>query len=182
MPQARRGGRLPFPDAAFDHALVCFVLEHLPEPAAALAALAELGRVARPGGSLTVIEGDHGSVLLHPNNPRARAAIACQVPLQRAAGGDPEIGRRLGPLLRQAGLAGVRVSARLLHADGSRPALGDGFVRRTFAAMVAGIRDEAIGAGLTDEAALDAGLDALRRRTAPSATRSSRPPPTCRRG
>ncbi|TGD93176.1 methyltransferase domain-containing protein [Methylobacterium nonmethylotrophicum] len=158
---------LPFADATFDHAFVCFVLEHLPEPAAALA---ELRRVLRPGGSLTVIEGGHGSVLLHPEDPGARAVIACQVALQRAAGGDAEIGRRLGPLLGQAGFAAVRVSPRPVAVDGSRPALAEGFVRRTFAAMVAGIRDEAIRAGLTDAAAFDAGLRALLRTAEPDGT------------
>ncbi len=144
---------LPFPRASFDHAFVCFVLEHLPDHPAVLA---ELRRVVRPGGSLTVIEGDHGSVLLHPEDTAARAAIACQVALQRRAGGDPEIGRRLSPLLRQAGFA-----------DGSRPDLAEGFVRRIFAAMVAGIRDEAIRAGLTDGPAFDAGLAALDRAAGP---------------
>jgi SAM-dependent methyltransferase len=158
---------LPFADAAFDHAFVCFVLEHLPEPAAALA---ELRRVVRPGGSLTVIEGDHGSVLLHPEDAAARAAIACQVALQRAAGGDAEIGRRLAPLLRQAGFAEARVSPRLVYVDGSRPALAEGFIRRTFTAMVAGIRDEAVRAGLTQEAAFDAGLRGLLRAADPDGT------------
>ncbi len=44
------------------------------------------GRVAPRGAagrSLTVIEGDHGSVLLHPEDAAARAAIACQAALQR---------------------------------------------------------------------------------------------------
>ncbi|WP_207546473.1 methyltransferase domain-containing protein [Methylobacterium indicum] len=155
---------LPFPRASFDHAFVCFVLEHLPDPPAVLA---ELRRVVRPGGSLTVIEGDHGSVLLHPEDTAARAAIACQVALQRRAGGDPEIGRRLSPLLRQAGFADIRVLPHLVYADGSRPDLAEGFVRRTFAAMVAGIRDEAIRAGLTDGPAFDAGLAALDRAAGP---------------
>ncbi|WP_207419866.1 class I SAM-dependent methyltransferase [Roseomonas haemaphysalidis] len=54
---------MPFGDASFDHVFVCFVLEHLADPAAALG---ELQRVLRPGGSLTVIEGDHGSTLTPP--------------------------------------------------------------------------------------------------------------------
>ena len=48
---------LPFPSAHFDHVFVCFVLEHLTNPAGALEALM---RVLKPGGSITVIEGDHG--------------------------------------------------------------------------------------------------------------------------
>src|SRR5690606_33268965 len=49
---------LPFEDASFDHVFVCFVLEHLADP---VDALRRLARVLRPGGTITVIEGDHGS-------------------------------------------------------------------------------------------------------------------------
>lgn len=162
LPEFRPGDlrALPFADASFDHAFVCFVLEHLVEPEAALA---ELRRVVRPGGSLTVIEGDHGSTFFHPESAAARDAIRCQVALQRAAGGDAGIGRRLFPLLSAAGLCGVRVSPRQVYVDGSRPALADGFIRRTFTAMVAGVRDEAIGAGMTEAGAFDAGIEALLR-------------------
>lgn len=166
VPQLRQGDlqALPFPDSSFDHAFVCFVLEHLRDPATALS---ELRRVLRPGGTLTVIEGDHGSALFHPDDPAARDAVRCQVTLQRAAGGDPDIGRRLYPSLKAAGLRTVRVSPRQVYVDGSRPELADGFVRRTFTAMVAGVRDEAIRAGLTDAAAFDAGIRALLRTAEP---------------
>jgi SAM-dependent methyltransferase len=155
---------LPFADASFDHAFVCFVLEHLPRPEAALA---ELRRVLRPGGSLTVIEGDHASTLFHPDSPAARAAIGCQVELQRRAGGDATIGRRLYPLLAGADFGAVRVSPRLVYVDGSRPELAEGFTRKTFTAMVAGVRDGAVQAGLTDPAAFDAGIRALLRTAEP---------------
>ena len=134
---------LPFADANFDHAFVCFVLEHLPDPAAALG---ELRRVLRPGGSLTVIEGDHGSTPFHPDDPAARHAIRCQVELQ-GGGGDAEIGRRLYPLLAATDFRDLRVSLRPVYVDASRPALVEGFIRRTFTAIVARIREEASGAG-----------------------------------
>ena len=155
---------LPFPEGSFDHVFACFVLEHLSAPDAALAALRY---VLRPGGSLTVIEGDHGSVLFHPENAAARHAIACQVELQRRAGGDAMIGRRLSALLRDAGFEAVRISPRLIYADAGRPALVEGFIRRTFTAMVAGVREPAIAAGLTNAAAFDAGIAALERSAAP---------------
>ncbi len=166
LPEFRLGDllSLPFPDASFDHVFVCFVLEHLAEPAAALI---ELRRVLRRGGSLTVIEGDHGSALFHPDDAAARAAIRCQVALQRSAGGDAELGRRLYPLLAAAGLRDLRVSPRPVYVDATRPELVDGFIRRTFTAMVAGVRDEAIRAGLTDADAFDTGIRALLRTAEP---------------
>jgi SAM-dependent methyltransferase len=155
---------LPFADASFDHAFVCFVLEHLSDPEVALA---ELRRMLRPGGTLTVVEGDHGSALFHPDDAAARAAVWCQVELQRASGGDANIGRRLRPLLVGAGLHAVQVSPRLVYVDASRPELVEGFIRRTFTAMVAGVRDEAIRVGLAQAAAFDAGIRALLRTTEP---------------
>lgn len=155
---------LPFAAASFDHVFVCFVLEHLPDPAAVLAALR---RVLRPGGTITAIEGDHGSTLFHPDSDAARAAIGCQVELQRRAGGNALIGRRLSPLLRGAGFEAVRVSPRLIYVDAGRPALVDGFIRRTFAAMVEGVRTPALAAGLIGAETFDAGIQALHRTTEP---------------
>ena len=126
-------------------------------------ALAELLRVLEPGGTITAIEGDHGSTFFHPDNPAGHAAIRCQVELQRAAGGDAMIGRRLHPLLTEAGFRAVRASPRMVYVDASRPALADGFTRKTFTAMVAGVRGAAIEAGLAYAAAFDDGIRALLR-------------------
>ncbi|RFS83842.1 methyltransferase domain-containing protein [Actinomadura spongiicola] len=158
---------LPFPDDAFDHVFVCFVLEHLPDPRAALAGLR---RVLRPGGTLTVIEGDHGSVFLHPDSPHARAVIAHLVALQAAAGGDALIGRRLAPLLASAGYDRVRVSPRTVYTDRSRPALAQAVTLDTFTAMVAAVRDDAIAAGLTTPADWDRGVADLHRAAEPDGT------------
>jgi SAM-dependent methyltransferase len=153
---------LPFAAESFDHVFVCFVLEHLARPAEALAILE---RVLRPGGSMTVIEGDHGSTSFHPDSAAAHAAIDCQVALQRAAGGNASIGRQVYPLMVAAGLQAVRVSPRMVYVDASRPDLVDGFTRRTFIAMIEGVREAAIGAGLTEPEAFDAGIAALQRTT-----------------
>jgi SAM-dependent methyltransferase len=153
---------LPFDAGSFDHAFVCFVLEHLSRPARALA---NLKRLLKPGGTITVIEGDHGSAYFHPDSPAAHAAIQCQVELQRAAGGNALIGRQLYPLLVEAGFDAVRVSPRMVYVDSSRPDLVDGFTRRTFTAMIEGIREPAIAEGLTEPESFDAGVRALHRTT-----------------
>ena len=42
------------------------------------------------------------------------------------------------PLLVEAGFEAVRVSPRMVYVDASRPALVDGFTRKTFTAMIEG--------------------------------------------
>jgi SAM-dependent methyltransferase len=140
--------RLPFPAAHFDHAFVCFVLEHLDRPEEALRSLM---RVVRPGGSITVIEGDHGSTFFHPSSDKAQRTIACLVRVQAQGGGDANIGRRLFPLLSAVGLRDVQVSPRFVYCDSSRPRWVDGFTSKTFIAMVEGARETSLRLGLMDE-------------------------------
>src|SRR6266550_2959042 len=153
---------LPFDAESFDHVFVCFVLEHLSRP---LQALAILKGVLRPGGTITVIEGDHGSAYFYPDSSAAQAAIDCLVELQRRAGGNALIGRQVFPLLVEAGFDAVRVSPRMVYVDSSRPDLVDGFTRKTFTAMVEGVRQPAIAAGLTEPERFDAGVRDLYRTT-----------------
>ena len=155
---------LPFADATFDAVFVCFVLEHLTEP---LRALAELQRVLRPGGALTVIEGDHGSAYFHPDSELARKTIQCLVELQKSDGGDSLIGRRLYPLLDQAGFAHIEVSPRAVYADPSRPGMVEGFTRNTFTAMVEGVGVRAMQAGLMDPDSWRQGIAELHRTAGP---------------
>jgi SAM-dependent methyltransferase len=150
---------LPFEPDSFDHVFVCFVLEHLSQPVEALRAVQ---RVLKPGGTITVIEGDHGSAYFHPDSAAAHDAIQCLVTLQRE-GGDSEIGRRLYPVLCEAGFADVAVSPRLVYVDDSRPQLVDGFTRKTFTAMIEGVREPAIARGLLSAERFDEGIRDLYR-------------------
>ena len=140
---------------AFDHVFICFVLEHLARP---LDALAALKTVLRPGGTITAIEGDHGSAYFHPDSKAAHDAIRCLVDLQRAAGGNALIGRELYPLLTAGGFHGVRVSPRMVYVDSSKPELVEGFTKRTFTAMIEGVREPALEAGMLDAAVFDGGI------------------------
>ncbi len=154
----------PFPSQSFDHVFVCFVLEHLKEP---LAALQKLKTYLRPGGTITVIEGDHGSAYFHPESDAARAAIHCQVELQSRVGGNALIGRSLYPLLVAAGYGEVRVSPRMVYVDSSKPELVEGFTKKTFTAMIEGVRQSAIDEGFIDAVTFDNGIKDLYRTTEP---------------
>ena len=151
---------LPFSEAAFDHVFLCFVLEHLANPIGALQALQKM---LRPGGTLTVIEGDHGSTYFWPDSEYARRAIQCQVELQARACGDANIGRRLYPLLVAAGFDAPQISPRMVYVDGSKPLLIDGFTRRTFTAMIEGVREQSLASGLSTPDAFDRGVADLHR-------------------
>jgi ubiquinone/menaquinone biosynthesis C-methylase UbiE len=153
---------LPFDPESFDHIFVCFVLEHLSRPVEALNCLKSLLKVS---GTITVIEGDHGSTYFYPDNRSAYKAIQCQVELQRRAGGNANIGRELYPLLNRAGFSSVHVSPRMVYVDSSRPLLVDGFTKNTFTAMIEGVRNSSLEAGLIDEKTFDEGIKGLYRTT-----------------
>lgn len=154
--------KLPFKSESFDHIFVCFVLEHLVHPDEALIYLKSLIKV---GGTITVIEGDHGSTYFYPDNEAAHKSIKCQVELQKTAGGNANIGRELYPLLNKTGFTGICVSPRMVYVDSSKPHMVEGFTKNTFTAMIEGVREQAIHAGLIDGATFDEGIEALYRTT-----------------
>jgi len=158
---------LPFDEGHFDHVFLCFVLEHVEATAAALEALK---RVLRRGGTITAIEGDHGSWYCHPQSDAAAQAVQCLVDVQARLGGDALVGRRLYPLLTGAGFRGVRVSPRMVYVDSSRPDLVEGFSKNTFIAMVEGVRDQALSLGLIDPATWEKGIADMYRATEPDGT------------
>ena len=55
------------------------------------------------------------------------------------------------------------MSPLLVYADASRPALVEGFTRKTFTAMVEGVGAQAVGQGLVDAAGWAAGIRDLYR-------------------
>lgn len=155
---------LPYGADSFDHIFVCFVLEHLQNPVAALLALKNH---LRPGGTITVIEGDHGSAYFYPDSEEAHMAIQCQVELQRRAGGNAMIGRELYPLLLGAGFNSIHISPRMVYVDSSKPELVEGFIKKTFTAMIEGVREPAINAGIIEPQIFEKGIRDLYRTAEP---------------
>ncbi|HZD43336.1 MAG TPA: methyltransferase domain-containing protein, partial [Methanomicrobiales archaeon] len=154
---------LPFRDEIFDHIFVCFLLEHLADP---ILALESLKAVLRPGGTITVIEGDHGSALFYPESPDANRVIGCLVDIQASMGGNACIGRKVLHLLQEAGFSGVTISPLTICSDGSHPESREA-VRKIFIAMVEGVREEALARGLVDAKSWEKGMEDLRRTTEP---------------
>jgi trans-aconitate methyltransferase len=155
---------LPFSNELFSQVFVCFVLEHLSNPEMAIS---ELKRVLKPHGTITVIEGDHGSTFFYPDCIESQQAIHCQVELQKLNGGNAHIGRELYPLLNHAGFSNIDVSPRMVYVDNSRPSLVEGFTKNTFTAMIEGVKNTVIENNLVDELTFDKGIKGLYRTTEP---------------
>jgi SAM-dependent methyltransferase len=124
---------LDFAEEVFDHVFICFVLEHLDDP---IAALTELKRVLITDGTITCIEGDHGSCFWHPETPESIAAWNGLITAQRAQGHRPHIGRTLTPLLEEAGFEVQSCEPAWLYADRLKPELREGMVNHIIVPMV----------------------------------------------
>ncbi len=151
---------LRYEDGIFDHVFICFVLEHLKNP---LDALLSAKRILKKKGTITVIEGDHGSSYFYPRSDEAMQAIKCLIDIQELLGGNSLIGREIYPLLNRAGFKNVSVSPRIVYVDSSKPDLVEGFTKNTFTAMVEGIRKQALELKMIDEKTWNKGIRDLYR-------------------
>jgi SAM-dependent methyltransferase len=152
---------LPFRPDTFDHIFVCFLLEHLPDPLVSLKCMKE---ILKPGGTITVIEGDHGSALFYPDSREAHTVIDCLVHLQQEMGGNALLGRELWHLMTDTGFIKVAVSPRIVYADESLPEYVEG-VKNIFIAMVEGVKEIAIARHLVDNETWEKGIRDLYRTT-----------------
>lgn len=149
---------LPFEGESFDHAFICYVLEHLEDP---VNAVAKILNVVKEGGTITAIEGDHGSCYFHPATSEAMWAWNCLIEVQSGLGGDSLIGRQLYPVLSEGGLSNVSVSPRMVYIDQSKPNLMDSFVLKTIIPMVEGVEKQALELGLIDKETWKKGIGDL---------------------
>ncbi|MBD0696068.1 methyltransferase domain-containing protein [Streptomyces sp. CBMA123] len=105
---------LPLPDAELDVVWCERVLQHLNDPAGAVA---EMARVLRPGGRVALLDTDWATFVLHPVAPELRPALAT---VTQATAATPDAGRRLTGWLTAAGLSVDHVGADvLLHDPGT---------------------------------------------------------------
>lgn len=92
---------LPFPEASFDRTRADRVFQHLADP---VAALTDMIRVTRPGGWISLLDVDWGSVLIDAGDPALTRRI---LDLHHRHHVNPSAGIQLHGLLQRAGLADV---------------------------------------------------------------------------
>jgi len=103
-------GALALPDASFGAAFGRFVLEHVSDPAGAIA---EMCRVVRPGGWICAYEWEPGCFVNHPRSAAIDRVWQAIYELQQELGGDPWIARELFALFSSVeGLEDVAVEVR----------------------------------------------------------------------
>jgi ubiquinone/menaquinone biosynthesis C-methylase UbiE len=99
---------LDIPDDRYDVVHAHQVLQHVADP---LRALAEMRRVAKPGGLIAARDGDYGGFVWAPQVPELDEWLALYHRLARAAGGEPDAGRWLLALAHSAGFTDVVASS-----------------------------------------------------------------------
>jgi len=140
---------------SYDHIFVCFVLEHLHAPGDALNIFY---KALKKGGTITLIEGDHGSGFWTPETNESRIAWDGLIHSQRELGHDPNIGRRVYPLLHDAGLSVTDVSPRWIYADQSNHELLDGVINQIIVPMVFSAEGQILASKLMDKDTWKRGL------------------------
>jgi SAM-dependent methyltransferase len=141
------------PPGSFDLVHARTLLVNLPDPAGAVA---EMTRLARPGGWVASMEPDTENALCYPPHPAFGRLCDIFTVAFRRHGADPWVGRRVPGLLRRAGLEHVEVEARVQmypHANSRRTIRLD---------LVRAMRPQVLEMGLATAAELDE-LDAAAR-------------------
>jgi ubiquinone/menaquinone biosynthesis C-methylase UbiE len=99
---------LPFEDRSFDAVFSHALLEHLSDPGAAVL---EMRRVLKPGGSIGIRAGDLGGVLIDAASEGPAQAFGAYLANQKESSKDPNVGRKLGRLMRSAGFPVEKMTA-----------------------------------------------------------------------
>ncbi len=104
--------RLPFAEASFDLIYTRMVLQYLNNPSAAVA---EMVRACRPGGSVLLQDLDGQLVTHYPPDPELDEELQAVLKSLRATGFNPNVGRALYHYAYMAGLSNLKVQVEGYH-------------------------------------------------------------------
>jgi len=116
--QQMDAGAMSYPAQQFDAAFLCWVLEHVPSPAQVLA---EVKRVLKPGGVISITEVMNASFFLAPEAPNLVQYWQAFNDYQRESAGDPFVGAKLGNLLLALGYENIHTELQGWHLDNRHP-------------------------------------------------------------
>lgn len=141
------------PPATFDFAHLRLLLEHLPRRDDVLARIA---RALKPGGWLLVEDLDTITHIPVTENKTYEAVSEAMFSLMGSTGVDLTLGRRLSPMLREAGLEAVEAHGRIVIGSREhRPGIA------MWRLTIQQLRPPAVAAGLVSDEQVDEVLAAL---------------------
>lgn len=109
---------LPFEAGSFDGAFLCWILEHVDDPARVLS---EVRRVLRAGAPIVCSEVQNATFFLDPYSPHTLQYWMAFNDTQLDLGGDPFVGAKLGNLLQAVGYGDIQTEVRTFHLDNRTP-------------------------------------------------------------
>jgi SAM-dependent methyltransferase len=147
---------LDFDDGSFDVVHAHQVLQHLADP---VAALREMRRVCRPGGTVAYRDADYGAMSWWPESEGLAQWLDVYRQVARANGGEPDAGRHLLAWAHAAGLGGISVTGSMwaFVSLEDRQWWAQTWAQRTTGSPLA---DRAIDLGIASRAELGACADA----------------------
>jgi SAM-dependent methyltransferase len=141
----------------FDVVHARFLLEHVTDPAAVVAAMV---RAARPGGRIVLEDDDHDVLRLFPEPAGVVDVWRGYYRTYELNGKDPFVGRRLVSLLHGAGALPSANRCLFFGSCAGSPDFPD--MSDNFIQVLAGSRDEIVGLGAASADAFDSALVAFR--------------------
>lgn len=110
--------QLEYEPGSFDAAFLCWVLEHVADPARVLA---EVRRVLAPGSPVVCSEVLNATFFIDPYSPDTLRFWTAFNEHQLSVGGDPFVGAKLGNLMQSVGLRDVTTEVKSFHLDNRDP-------------------------------------------------------------
>jgi ubiquinone/menaquinone biosynthesis C-methylase UbiE len=110
--------RLSFDRETFDAAFICWLLEHVNDPARVLT---EARRVLVPGSPIVVNEVLNATFFIDPYSPKTLQYWMAFNDHQIEIGGDPFVGAKLGNLLQATGYRDIETEVKSFHFDTRSP-------------------------------------------------------------